>query len=119
MVEQVDSLFFKILILGGLSDNYGNIWKKVSQQICVVECTLTKLDISKGAWTNKQKSVSTMLIVHSQSNISCVDFQGTTPKCLLALIIFSTNTMYFSKRSASCISIQRKRYFTFSYMAFN
>ena len=106
MVEQVDSLFFKILILGGLSDNYGNIWKKVSQQICVVECTLTKLEVSKGAWTNKQKSVSTMLIVHSQSNIRCLDFQGTTPKCILAPIIFSTNTVYFSKRSASCLSIQ-------------
>ena len=43
MVEQVDWLLFKILILGGLSDNYGNIWKIVQKQICVVECTLPKL----------------------------------------------------------------------------
>ena len=43
MVEQVDWLLFKLLVLGGLSDNYGNIWKRVEKQICVVECTLPKL----------------------------------------------------------------------------
>lgn len=55
MVEQVDWLLFKLLILGGLADNYGNIWKRVSKQICVIECTLTKLDIKDNAWMHKQK----------------------------------------------------------------
>ena len=55
MVEQVDWLLFKLLVLGGLSDNYGNIWKKVQKQICVVECTLPKL---YNYMTDNQKSVS-------------------------------------------------------------
>ena len=56
MVEKVDWLLFKILILGGLADNYGNIWRNVSKQICVIECTLNKLNISDNVWTHKQKS---------------------------------------------------------------
>ena len=43
MIEQVDWLLFKILVLGGLDDEYGNIWRRVKDQVCVVECTLTKL----------------------------------------------------------------------------
>lgn len=43
MIELVDWLLFKILVLGGLDDEYGNIWRRVKDQICVVECTLTKL----------------------------------------------------------------------------
>ena len=55
MVEQVDWLLFKLLVLGGLSDNYGNIWKIVRKQICVVECTLPKL---YNYLNDDQKSVS-------------------------------------------------------------
>lgn len=55
MIEQVDWLLFKLLILGGLADNYGNIWRRVQKQICVVECTLTKLNLSED-----QQSVKTM-----------------------------------------------------------
>lgn len=58
MVEDIDWLLFKILVLGGLADNYGNIWKLSSKQICVVECTLSKLCISNNEWSNRQKSVS-------------------------------------------------------------
>ena len=57
MVESIDWLLFKVLILGGLADNYGNVWKLSSKQICVVECTLAKLQISENEWTNKQTSV--------------------------------------------------------------
>lgn len=45
MIEQVDWLLFKILVLGGLDNKYGNIWRRVKNQVCVVECTLTKLDL--------------------------------------------------------------------------
>ena len=58
MIELVDWLLFKILILGGLDDEYGNIWRRVKNQVCVVECTLTKLSLenSDGAQqeVNKQ-----------------------------------------------------------------
>lgn len=53
MIERVDWLLFKVLVLGGLTDNFGNIWRRVDKQICVVECTLTKLDL-----LSEQPSVS-------------------------------------------------------------
>lgn len=45
MIEQIDWLLFKIIVLGGLDDEFGNIWRRVDKQICVVECTLTKLNL--------------------------------------------------------------------------
>lgn len=45
MIELVDWLLFKILVLGGLDDEYGKIWRRVKDQICVVECILTKLSL--------------------------------------------------------------------------
>ena len=45
MINLIDWLLFKILVLGGLDDEYGNIWRRVKDQICVVECTLTNLNI--------------------------------------------------------------------------
>ena len=53
VLEQIDWFLFKVLILGGLADNFGNIWKKSVSQICIVECTLPKLDISDGCWSIK------------------------------------------------------------------
>ena len=52
MIEHIDWLLFKILVLGGLADNSGNIWNQVKKQVCVVECTLAKLD------TFEKKNVS-------------------------------------------------------------
>ena len=45
MIEQIDWLLFKIIVLGGLDDEHGNIWRRVEKQVCVIECTLTKLDL--------------------------------------------------------------------------
>uniref|UniRef100_A0A1X7THY6 Death domain-containing protein n=1 Tax=Amphimedon queenslandica TaxID=400682 RepID=A0A1X7THY6_AMPQE len=45
MIDQIDWLLFKIIVLGGLDDECGNIWRRVDKQVCVVECTLTKLDL--------------------------------------------------------------------------
>lgn len=51
MIEQVDWLLFKVLVLGGLDDEYGNIWRKVKTQVCIVECTVPKVSLedSEGA----------------------------------------------------------------------
>ena len=51
MIEQVDWLLFKVLVLGGLDDEYGNIWRRVKDQICIVECTVPKVSLedSEGA----------------------------------------------------------------------
>ena len=52
MIEKIDWLLFQILILGCLADGYGNIWRRVCTQICMVECTLSKLeDLTPGKWT--------------------------------------------------------------------
>lgn len=47
------------MIVGGIADNFGNIWKKVSTQICVIESTLSKLEIKEdGNWEPIKSSVS-------------------------------------------------------------
>ena len=101
MVEQVDWLLFKLLILGGLSDNYGNIWKIVQKQICVVECTLPKLHNYEN---DDQKSVS---MSYLYVTALCHFHQGTetASKCLYFSITFPTNYLCFSKRSTGFLSI--------------
>ena len=49
------------MIVGGIADNYGNIWKKVSTQICIIECTLAKLEIKDGNWELIKSSVSVIV----------------------------------------------------------
>lgn len=43
MIQHVDWFLFQILILGGLMDKFGNVWRRSSKQICVVECTVSKM----------------------------------------------------------------------------
>lgn len=69
MVEQIDWLLFQVLILGSLADQYGNVWRKVPTQVCVVECTLMKLkgDVQTcGKWTyNKDIQVTEFKILYA------------------------------------------------------
>jgi hypothetical protein len=42
-VADVDSVLFSIIILGGLSDHHGKVWRRQKLQLCVVECTVSQL----------------------------------------------------------------------------
>ena len=64
----VDSILFRILILGCLSNKYGEVWKRHSKQICLVECTLSCLqskDLRPLNWHMKRSKVHANFYEHN------------------------------------------------------
>ena len=104
MVEQVDWLLFKLLVLGGLSDNYGNIWKIVQKQICVVECTLPKLYNYEN---DDQKSVS-MIYLYVTTLCHFIKEQKQLPSVYTFLSLFPQTTCASPKEALAFYQSEKK-----------
>ena len=105
MVEQVDWLLFKLLVLGGLSDNYGNFWKIVKKQICVVECTLPKLYNYEN---DVQKSVSMVYMYVTALCITFIKEQKQLPSVYTFLSLFPQTTCASPKEALAIYQSEEK-----------
>ena len=54
-----DHLLFSIIVLGGLVDKLGNIWRRQDSQLIVIECTLSDVILSETNWMKKVQSLLT------------------------------------------------------------
>lgn len=67
----IDSVLFSAVVLGGLLNKDGDIWRRQSTQICVVECTLSSLQSKNLAplnWHMKQPKVTSIF----DSSVPCI-----------------------------------------------